>query len=151
MNELPANSNEVAPTGRRVRGRSAIKLGLDVGVMVAAVSIAFVARFERVPAGTYAAQLVLLLASLPLLRFFVNRVFGVHNSSWRLFGLREAMRLAIAVSSVSALLLLARAAMPQLVAGFVPVPVSVVALEGTLTLIGMMAVRVAVRLVDEHG
>ncbi len=136
---------------RSVHGRHAFKVALDVGVTVVAVSIAFLARFERLPVGTYGVQLLLLVAALPVLRFFVHRAFGIQNSSWRLFGLREALRLSIAVCSVSALLVLGRVAMPHVVAGFVPVPFSVVALEGTLTLIGMMAARIGVRIVDEHA
>jgi FlaA1/EpsC-like NDP-sugar epimerase len=135
----------------RISARLVLKIALDFGVPLIAVSIAFLARFEKLPAGTYGAQLVVLMVSLPALRFVANRALGVHAASWRLFGLREALRLVIAVCSVSGLLLLTRVAMPRLVADLVPVPFSIVALEGTLTLIGMTAVRVGVRVGDEFG
>jgi FlaA1/EpsC-like NDP-sugar epimerase len=76
---------------------------------------------------------------------------GVYACSWRLFGLRDATLLATAVGSVTAFLLIGRAAMPVLVEGFVPVPFSIVALEGTLVLIGHIGLRAGTRVVDEHS
>ncbi|MCB9713337.1 MAG: polysaccharide biosynthesis protein [Myxococcales bacterium] len=130
--------------------RDTAKSLLDLTVVTLAVTAAYIVRFERIPDGELGVQMLVLTLALPLARLLAGRVSGTHRSSWRLFGLSEALVLARAVAVVSGLLLLSRGLMPALVPSVHPIPFGVIALEGCLSLVGLLGLRVGTRMLDEH-
>ncbi|MEM6989281.1 MAG: nucleoside-diphosphate sugar epimerase/dehydratase [Myxococcota bacterium] len=136
----------------RGRGsRRAAKLGLDICVFALAISVAYVVRFERWPTGAYGVQLPLLLIALPLMRFGAGNAFGTQRTSWRLFGLADALRLAASILVVSGVLVVARVLMPWLAPELTVVPLGVIVLDGFFALSGTIGVRVATRIIDEYS
>jgi FlaA1/EpsC-like NDP-sugar epimerase len=103
------------------------------------------------PDDPFAVQMMFLLVALPLAWLGVGRLAGTHRSSWRLFGLPEAIVLARTVALVSALLLIVRLVHPRIAPTQTAIPLSVIALEGFLTLVVMTAARVVVRLLHERA
>lgn len=140
----------VGPITRR-HGRLAIKLITDFSLVVFAVCLAYVVRFEEMPEGTYGRQMMLIASALPAFRILVWARFGIYTQSWRLFGLREASVMAASTVAVTTGLVMARLAMPYLLPAYVAVPFSVVALEGLFTLTGSTMIRVMARLIDERA
>jgi FlaA1/EpsC-like NDP-sugar epimerase len=133
------------------RARAVTKAALDLSMVALGVVAAYVVRFERIPSEVFLAQMGLLVVALPPLRLGIARLVGVHRASWRLFGLPEAIVLARTVAGVSALLLLARLVHPRIDPAATSIPLSVIALEGFLSLAVMTAARVAVRLANERA
>lgn len=131
--------------------RRAVKLGLDLVVFAFAITAAYVVRFEQWPTGVHSLQLLLLLPVLPALRFASGQLFGMHRTSWRVFGMRDVLRLLAAVGVVSVALLGLRLVMPWLIPEATVIPLGVIALEGFLVLAGTIGVRLAVRVGDERS
>ncbi len=131
--------------------RALLKHGLDVLTVVLGTVLAYAVRFERIPEDPFIVQMGFLVVALPLVRLGMGRMAGAHRSSWRLFGLPEAIVLARTVALVSMLLLLARILHPRIAPTQTAIPLSVIALEGFLTLVVMTAARVGVRLLHEHA
>jgi FlaA1/EpsC-like NDP-sugar epimerase len=127
-----------------------IKCGLDLAAMTTAVIAAYVLRFEQIPGDEFALQLLGMLAVLPLVRLGFGRWVGTHRASWRLFGLAEGKVLARAVAGPTALLVAARLVMPWLLPEVQVIPLGVIALEGALSLVLLLGLRVAVRTLDEQ-
>ena len=130
--------------------RRAAKLGLDLAVFALAVTFAYVLRFDRWPTGSQGVQLLLLLSVLPVIRFAAGQAFGMHRTSWRLFGLADSLRLLGAVASVTAGLLAIRLITPLVAPGVTVVPLGVIALDGFFVLGGTIGVRVITRVIDER-
>lgn len=125
-------------------------MAIDGGWVVLAVLVAYVARFEAVPQGTYGRQLAWMAAIWPGVRWIVWRAFGVYAQSWRMFALSEAATLSIATAAASLGLLALRLGLPFWPdATWTPVPLGVIVLEGLITLLGTTFLRVGVRLRDE--
>ena len=131
--------------------RRALKLALDLGVFALAIAAAYIVRFERWPTGVHAMQLLLLLPVLPALRFVAGQMFGMHRTSWRVFGMADLLRLLAAVGLVSGSLLVLRLVMPWLSPDATVVPLGVIALEGFFVLAGTIGVRIGVRVGDERS
>lgn len=129
--------------------RLVIKVALDWLVFTLAIIAAYYTRFEATPVGPYRAQLLFLIPTLPLTRLAIGRLFGVYQTSWRLFGLPEAVLLLQSVAPVTGLLLVARLLMP-LWPGYGVVPFGVIALEIFFTVTGTVGLRALTRIVDEH-
>ena len=141
----------LGPVTRHGGGRLAVKVGLDVLAVVLSVVAAYLIRFESwPPPGRYAIQSVFAAAILPALRVVAWRLTGIYRQSWRLFGLREAIHLALACALVTVFLVLVRLVMPWIQPGLMVMPFGVIALEGFFTLAGTVTARVAARMVDEH-
>lgn len=141
-----------APTRRwpGAEGRHALKIGSDVLVVTLSVVAAYLIRFERVPTGELGTQMLVLALVLPSMRLGAGRLAGTHRSSWRLFGLPEALVLVRATMIVSGLLVVSRLLSPLLLPELHPIPFGVIALEGGLSLAGLLGTRVLVRMLDEH-
>ncbi|HWB78773.1 MAG TPA: SDR family NAD(P)-dependent oxidoreductase, partial [Nannocystaceae bacterium] len=112
--------------------------------MTVALAAAFVVRFEALPPAPWTATFAWALAPIIALRIGLARAFGVHRMSWRLFGLVETERLALATAIGSAVMLLARQFSP-----FAEIPAGVVALECVFTLTLQWSARALVRAHDE--
>ncbi len=109
-----------------------------------ALASAFVVRFESLPPAPWTDTFVWAIAPVIALRVVLARAFGVHRMSWRLFGLVETERLALATALGSAMMLVARQAWPA-----IDLPAGVVALEGLFTLALQWGARGLVRAHDE--
>lgn len=120
---------------------------LSVGIAIVA---AYVVRFEQIPSGALSAQMLWMFATLPVLRLFIGRWSNTHRSCWRLFGLAEGWALTRAVLGVTILLMASRLVMPSLLPEVRVIPLGVIALEGTFSLMMLLGVRVLVRMHDEH-
>lgn len=142
----PWGGAEIGP-----RARALTKSTIDVATVVLGVVVAYAVRFERMPEDPFAVQMMFLVVALPLLWLGAARIAGTHRSSWRLFGLPEAIVLARTVALVSALLLVVRLVHPRIAPTQTAIPLSVIALLGFLTLVAMTSARVAVRLWHEHA
>ena len=130
--------------------RMAAKTGLDLALVSLAVLTAYAVRLERIPAGGLRDQMLVLALALPVVRALASRLFGAHRSSWRLFGLREALVLSRPLVTVTAILVAIRLAMPVLAPRLHAIPLGVIALEACFSLGLLVGVRVVVRSIDER-
>lgn len=138
-----------AVTDARVwRSRIAVVL-LDLVIVLLSVVLAYVARFEgAIPANFYR-QMLVLAPVLAVTRVLINYFAGVYRVVWRYVGLHEAVRIAQAGAFVSTALLIARVFGSPYWSGFM-IPLSIIALEGTLTMIVMVGTRFVPRLTRER-
>ena len=116
------------------------QMALDAGIVAAALIAAYAVRFEFDIPHRFWKQLVLLAPYTVLARLGANQLFRVYRVSWSHVSLYELPRFVKSVALVSATFLLFR----MFYDGSNPylrVPISVVALEGTLTLLGFLGVR----------
>lgn len=130
--------------------RMAAKTLLDLLLVAVAVLAAYAVRLEALPSGGLFDQMLVLAAVLPAVRALASFGLGAHRSSWRLFGLREALVLLRPLVAVTAILVAIRLAMPVLTPGLHALPLGVIALESCFSLGLLVGVRVAVRSIDER-
>lgn len=130
--------------------RTAAKVIPDLLIVGLAVVAAYVIRFERLPGVEFGTQMVWLAITLPLVRLAVGRAMGIHRSSWRLFGLTECLLLIRATATVTLALVVVRLVTHWLRPELTVIPFGIIALESLFSLSAMLALRISVRLVDEH-
>ncbi|MEB3300227.1 MAG: nucleoside-diphosphate sugar epimerase/dehydratase [Candidatus Sericytochromatia bacterium] len=109
----------------------------DLVIVLVAWSLAFVLRFEgldRIPT-EHASQFLRYLVLLPLLRIVLFGAFGLYRQVWRYVGLGDVAAMAKAVLAGSAILALVDLLLDD------RLPRSVLALEGLLTLAGVLGLR----------
>lgn len=126
------------------------QLAIDALIVVVAIASAYVLRFERDLPSTFWRQMLVLGPVIAIARLAVNHLMGVYRVVWRYVGVREAFLFARAVAVVSVTLLALRLLLPS-ATQFLRVPISVIVLEGTLTFLGMAAVRLLRRVMHEGG
>ena len=141
----PTTLGRVAPQQRWL-----LKVTADVAILTLAVVAAYLVRFERVPPPAFRAQMFTILPFMVLARLGAGRLVGMHRTSWRLFGLGEAIRATGAVLVVTGPLLLYRAVVLYIFPEHHPIPLGVIVLEGSFASAGLFAVRVTTRLIDEY-
>ncbi len=124
---------------------------LDAAIVSCGVAVAYFARFESVPPGVYAAQALLVVPLLAVLRVSVLHGAGIYRRSWRFTGLDDTIVLAGFHGIVSAGLLALRFSAPHLNVDITPVPLSVIGIEGLFALGGGAAIRAMARTVHERG
>ncbi|MEM6996144.1 MAG: nucleoside-diphosphate sugar epimerase/dehydratase [Myxococcota bacterium] len=146
--EQPLAARVAAPVAS-ARTRGTVKVAADGVIFLAAIAGAYALRFDGAPPPRFHAQFLLLLTVLPLVRLAVGFAVGTHRTSWRLFGLPEALVVLRGVGLVSAGLVVLRLAMPWVSPAVAVVPLGVIALEGLIGLSTVLAMRVAVRIIDE--
>lgn len=122
------------------------QFGLDSFVAWSAFSLAFLIRFEGIvepPHQTIA--IILPLLAIPG-RLLTHTLFGLYQQVWRLFGLKDFIRLLNAVSFYSLfVLVLTRLILPRFMPGSVGVPLGVAVIDWCFCLMGMVALRYARR------
>ncbi|WP_017302719.1 nucleoside-diphosphate sugar epimerase/dehydratase [Spirulina subsalsa] len=121
------------------------QLGLDGFIAGSVCLLAFIIRFEGeiYPPHETIAWLLPLLA-IPG-RLLIQAGFGLYQQVWRLFGLRDFIRLLNAVSFYSLLVLvITRLLLPRFTP-FAGIPLGVAAIDWSFCLMGMVAVRYARR------
>lgn len=132
------------------RQRWLLKVTVDVAILVLAVLGAYLVRFEALPPPFFRAQMFSMLPFFVIARLAAGRLLGTHRTSWRLFGLGEALRVIGAAVAVTLPLLLYRIVFALIFPEGKTIPLGVIVLEGSFATAGLLAVRVATRLVDEY-
>ncbi len=129
------------------------QVALDAGIFAGSLMLAYLIRFEGMPKGSDAAQFFLWLPVLSVARLIVNRKFGVYRFIWRFVSLPDVLAIARSLGIVTILILGLRLVWPvtNSWAGVVKLPLSVIALEYLLSLIGSTGARVLRRVLYERS
>lgn len=119
------------------------QLILDLIVVGLSFSLAYAMRFEGWPAGSDLHQLLLWLPVLAAARVLSHFAFGIYRLVWRFVSMSDALRIARSVGVVSAVLLAIRLFYPASApfSAYLRIPLSIIALEGSLTLLGELGIR----------
>lgn len=121
---------------------------VDVMLFAAAFLLAFAIRFEFDVPPHRAEQMVQLLPYTVLVRLLMNFAFGVYKVLWRYISLFDAARFVKSVGVVTAGFLFFRL-VPIQGAAFLQLPISVILLEGLMSLCLVLGVRGLQRWVHE--
>jgi FlaA1/EpsC-like NDP-sugar epimerase len=123
---------------------------LDLLVFAASAAAAYLIRFEGVPPGDFLRQMATLVPYLIIFRLLLFILFSVYSVAWRYISIREVLLITQALLPVSFVLLGLRLFLP---AGYtlLRVPLSVIALEFLLALVGTTGLRGLRRLVHERS
>ena len=128
---------------------------IDIGVLMLAFMLAMLVRFDwNVPPVMFRALLIV-LPYVVLLQYASLLAFGTTRFSWRFIGLRDAVRILVAVASASAILVGLRLLSPSFVerfpiARYGIVPLGVLLGDFLLAFVGLTGVRALRRLVGER-
>ncbi len=138
----------------RVRFNACIKkmqVTLDGWIFACSFAVACLIRFEGTPKSADAAQFLLWLPILLAARLVVNWRFGVYRFIWRFVSLPDVLAIARSLGIVTGLILGLRFLWPETNswAGMVKLPLSVIALEYLLSLMGTSGARVVRRMLYE--
>ena len=131
------------------------QLGIDLTVLVAALAVALLLRFDWAPPVEMLARLVLTLPYVVLLEYLVLVAFGVHRFSWRYIGLRETVRIAASLGVATMVLVATRLLLGRLqfewpVLRHGVLPLGAVAANYVLAVLGICGVRGFRRLLGER-
>ncbi|MBO9541369.1 polysaccharide biosynthesis protein [bacterium] len=127
----------MAPFVRSLRGLIPV---FDLAVAAIAYLGAFYLRFDGVIPVAHISQFWIFFAALPLLRMLVNFLFGMYRHVWRYIGVREAMAIALAVLTGSAIFSLL-----LYVSNNASFPRSIVFIEALLSVMMLGGVRFGMR------
>jgi FlaA1/EpsC-like NDP-sugar epimerase len=116
---------------------------LDGGAFAASFTLAYLIRFESWPLGSDLDQLLLWLPILVPLRLIVHYMHGIYRHVWKFVSFADVIEIGKSVAGVSALLTILRLFFPGHMAfgEWARLPLSVIALEGLLSLASTMAIR----------
>lgn len=128
---------------------------IDVGVLLFAFYLATMVRFDWSVPWVALKPLLVVMPYVVLLQYAFLSAFGITRFSWRYIGLRDAVRIFVAVGSVAVLLVLLRLASPGLVEDFPLarygiVPLGVLLGDFLLAFIGLTGVRALRRMFGER-
>lgn len=128
---------------------------IDALVLSAALWLAFLLRFDWVLPAQMLKRVAFLWPYAVAFQMSVLIGLGVTRYAWRYVGLREAIRILLALSVASAVLLVVRLLLPAFAspagrAQFAMLPVGVILLDLMLSFLGVSAVRIARRLLGER-
>lgn len=128
---------EVRPYSR------AAQMGVELGVFVSAVWLAYWLRFEGQMSDFHRFQMTAFLVLVPAARWATNLAFGVYDMIWRYVTLMDAVLLALSLGAVSAILVCLRLFLPPEVstANVFQMPLGVIATEYFLALGGSLGLR----------
>jgi lipopolysaccharide/colanic/teichoic acid biosynthesis glycosyltransferase len=133
----------------------AAQMGVELGVFVAAVWLAYWLRFEGQMSEFSRFQMMAFLLLVPAARWATNLAFGIYNMIWRYVTLMDAALLALSLGAVSAILVFLRIFLPPEVpaAHVFQMPLGVIAAEYFLALggsLGLRALRRALYVLDHR-
>lgn len=127
---------------------------IDVAVLTAAYLLSYVVRFEGNIAVGYTTRLFATLPYVVALQYVSMLVAGVPRIAWRYFGLRDLMRVVVGLAQPLPVLVLVRVITVRISAhpgaSFAAIPYSVILLDGTFALLGLIGVRVLRRMAAER-
>ena len=128
---------------------------IDISVLMLAFFLAMLVRFDWDVPSVMFRQLIIVLPYLVLLQYAFLSGFGITRFSWRYIGLRDAVRIFVAIASATALLVALRFLSPLLVdrfplARYGVVPLGVLLGDFVLAFIGLTGVRALRRMLGER-
>lgn len=131
------------------------QVAIDLLALAAALALAFTLRFDWDVPTEMLRRLFSILPYVVVFQYLILIAFSVPKFSWRYFGLREAMRLAVALGMASTVLLGVRfgaaALRPQMSAArYGVIPIGVIVIDLGIAFFLLCGVRVARRLVGER-
>lgn len=126
---------------------------LDALVFASSFTVAWLIRFEGWPGGASARQFWLWLSILVVARITSHYYLGIFRLVWRFVSISDAVRISRSIGLVSAVLLTLRLAATGLGASVesLRLPISVIVLEGLLSLMLSLAVRSLRRVQYTYG
>jgi len=126
---------------------------VDGIIFATSFGLAYAIRFEGLPQWQHLKQFLLWLPYLVALRLYINWRLGIYRFIWRYVSLTDAVTNAQSLCVVTTLLLGLRLFYPDwmIFARWVRLPLSVIALEFLLSLVGSFGVRALRRLLYERG
>src|SRR5262245_24367774 len=131
-------------------------MAIDLGVLAIAFGVAFLLRFDGVLPEQILKRFLFLWPYVILFQYLVLYAFGVPQFAWRYVGLREPVRIFVALATAAAVLLAVRlgaGAFFDIVQGraqWVVVPISIIMMDLMLAALGISGVRVVRRLQVEY-
>lgn len=134
------------------RGGRAAQYALDLAVLISALFGAVLLRFDGLPPATIWHRLTIVAPYVVGIEFAVLLFLGVHRFAWKYVGLREAVRILVAVAISSSGLLILRILVGELDVGrsrlaFASLPISVIAGNFILSFVGLSGMRFLRRMV----
>ena len=148
---MPGSSRtQIAQVGRNRLQTKAATAILDAALCTISVMAAYLIRFEGHIPDSFVVQMMLVIPALVLARVLANWAFGVYRFVWRYVSLHEALRLAQSVAAVSMVLLACRLTLVPY-SKLLLFPLSIVVLEGTVSIISMTGARFLPRILRERG
>jgi FlaA1/EpsC-like NDP-sugar epimerase len=129
------------------------QLIVDAVIFAASFAAAYLIRFEGIPAWTYMKQFLLWVPYLIAARLVVNWRLGIYRFIWKYVSLSDAIAIGRSLSGVTALLLVLRLFYPgwAIFSNWARLPLSVIALEFLLSLMGTLGARALRRILYERG
>jgi len=129
---------------------------LDLAILAAAYVLAYVVRFEGSVPLPMARTLVWTLPYVVALHYACIFAFGVHRLAWRYVGLSDARRIAIALTTSTALFILVRVGVEQAAhlnaaLSRAIVPFGAILTSSTFSFLGVTGVRVLRRMMAERS
>ena len=125
---------------------------LDGCIFAVALIAAYLIRFEGWPSGPERLQLMIWLPILVAARLAVYYLRSTYRLIWRFISLPDAVEIAKSISIVTITLLVLRLFVsgPSSVSVLIKLPLSVIALEGLLSLTGSLSARALRRVLFTH-
>lgn len=128
---------------------------IDIGVLMFAFFLATMVRFDWSVPWVTLKPLLIVMPYVVLLQYAFLSAFGITRFSWRYIGLRDAVRIFIAIGSAVVIVVLLRLLSPGLVEEFPAarygiVPLGVLLGDFLLAFIGLTGVRALRRLLGER-
>jgi len=117
---------------------------IDILVFALSLAAAYVIRFEGAIPGNFVRQISVLLPYIVIARSISFQVFSVYKIVWRYISIRDAIRILKAILPVTGILILTRYFAPQRLA-MLHIPISVIALEFLLVILGTAGIRMVRR------
>ena len=129
------------------------QLIVDGAIFTLSFAAAYLIRFEGIPAWPFTKQFLLWLPYLLALRLYVNWKLGIYQFIWRYVSLPDSLAIARSLSLVTAGLLVLRLFYPYegMFGARLRLPLSVIALEYLLSLVGSLGARALRRILYERG
>jgi FlaA1/EpsC-like NDP-sugar epimerase len=138
-------------SGRLLR---ASQVAIDLVALLVSFVVAYFIRFDGAPPAQMTARLFLTAPYVVAIEYVILVAFGIHRYSWRYIGLREASRMALAVTTGAAVLLGIRLVIGQIshTSSFghqALIPIGVLLINFALTFLAVTGVRVTRRMLGE--
>lgn len=122
---------------------------IDGSIIGLTFYLAYQTRFEGAVPAAYTFQFWVLLPVLVVGRLALNRLLGIYRHMWRYVSIEDAVHLSQTYMAMSGLLVALRLGVPDRWSDF-RVPLGVIALEFSLSLLGALSVRALRRVVYQR-
>ncbi|MBX9725109.1 MAG: hypothetical protein K2X81_27140, partial [Candidatus Obscuribacterales bacterium] len=133
----------------KVRWLRVLQLILDISLVVFALLLAFLIRFEGSPAPEYWHQFLCMAPIFAGLRLISNWFCGVYTRLWRYTGLAEVVEIGVSTLSVTCIIFILRA-IGLLAIGKYQLSYSIILIEPVLSFVLIVTARVIRRMQTEH-